>query len=91
MLRLFRALSQWEERSPKRLLIFLLRHALIGSLLGAATAGLLIATNAGGLGDLIGNSASPILPVFLLMFGFATLMGGVITASAVMSVPWDGE
>jgi hypothetical protein len=67
------------------------RGWVIGAVLGAAFAGLLILTNAVGLHDLIRQSPDAVTAVALLVFGFATLFAGLYSATAVMLVPAGGE
>lgn len=71
-----------------KLLRFLAINAAIGAALGAVFAVVLIVTNTGGIGDLILRTSDPVSPVLLFVVGFATLIGGLYTASAVMLVPW---
>lgn len=75
-------------RGWPKLLRFLAVNAAVGAGLGTAFAGVLLATNTAGLGDLIVTTSDPVTPVILFVVGFATLIGGLYTASAVMLVPW---
>lgn len=47
---------------------------------------MLIATNTGGLGDLIQQSSTGPVAVPLLMAGFATVVGGLYSAASVMLI-----
>lgn len=85
MLRLRNRWKQLEGSSP--LLAFLFGNAAIGSALGVAFAVLLIVVDAGGLRTLIGGSSEPWAPLALLIVGFATLIGGLYTAAAIMLLP----
>lgn len=58
----------------------------VGAALGAVFAVLLVLTNVGGLRDLIWQSPDAIVAFALLVFGFATLMAGLYSATAVMLV-----
>ncbi|MEQ1614783.1 MAG: hypothetical protein ABL904_18710 [Hyphomicrobiaceae bacterium] len=70
-----------------RLVFYVLTNAAIGALLGLLLAGVLMLTNAGGLGHLIHDTADPVTPVVLVLVGFATLFGGLYTAAAIMMMP----
>lgn len=70
------------------MLRFLAVNAATGSALGVVFSLGLIATNAAGLADLISATSNPVVPVLLMLVGFATLFGGLYTASAVMMLPW---
>ena len=48
----------------------------------------MIAFNAGGLFDLIAGAGDQVTPVFLFCAGFATLVGALWAAMAVMLLPW---
>lgn len=72
-----------------RLVLYVLGNAAIGAFIGLALAGLLMLTNAGGLGRLIQDSAEPVAPVLLVLVGFATLFGGLYTGAAIMMMPPD--
>jgi hypothetical protein len=65
---------------------FVLRNAAIGAALGVAVAAGLVATGAGGLRDLIRDAEDPVTPLVLLAAGFATLIGSLYTAAALMLV-----
>ena len=65
----------------------IVRGWAMGALLGAALALLLVLTNAGGLLDLMRQSADAFTPVALLVFGFATLVAGLYSGAAVMLLP----
>ena len=78
------------NRMP-RLLAFVLGNAAIGAALGVAFALLLIAVDAAGIRTLIAGSSEPVAPVALLLIGFATLIGSLYTAAAVMLVSPNDE
>ncbi|WP_034490539.1 hypothetical protein [Afifella pfennigii] len=69
---------------------FLVRHALIGSLIGWSFLAILFAFDTGGLFTLIMNAASPWLPLLLLAVFFAITFGSAAVASAVL-MGLDGE
>jgi hypothetical protein len=71
------------------LVLFLIQQTVAGAALGVAFAGLLVAVDAGGLQTLIRESASPLVPLILLSVGFASLIGGLYAAAAVMLMPDD--
>lgn len=79
-------LSKRLQQMP-RLLAFVLGNAAIGAALGVAFALLLLAIDAAGLRTLIAGSSEPVAPVVLLLLGFATLIGALYTAAAIMLVP----
>ena len=72
-----------------RLVSFILRNAAIGSLLGVLLGGGLLLTNTAGLRTLVLESASPVVPVVLLLWGFATLIGSLYVGAAIMTLPRD--
>ena len=78
-----------EHRLPF-LVRVVLRGAAIGAAIGTIVAGLLIVTDAAGLGTLIAASSEPVVPVIMLAAGFATLIGGLCAGSAIMLLP-SGE
>lgn len=63
---------------------FVLRNAAIGGAIGIAMAVALLLTDAGGLRSLITQAHDPLAPLLLLAVGFATLIGGLYTAAALM-------
>ncbi len=74
-----------------RLLAFVLGNAAIGAALGIAFAALLLAVDAAGIRTLILGSSEPVAPLVLLILGFATLIGSLYTAAAVMLVRPDDD
>ena len=77
------------RRDHWRMLRFMLLHALLGSLIGAATAAAVILLDLGGIGTRIATAANPVLPVLLLVIPFASLFGGAATASAILLMPYE--
>lgn len=80
--------SRKREPLPK-LLHFLAVNSATGAALGTVFAIVLMLTNVGGLADLIGETSNPVVPIVLMIVGFATLIGGLYTGSAVMLLPWE--
>ena len=72
------------ERGLPRLIWVLMRDTLIGALLGVAFAGVLLATNTGGLLQLIESAEDPVTPVAMFVVGFATLLGSLYAGAAAM-------
>ena len=72
-----------------RMLRYMMLHALIGGLIGAATAAAVIVLDIGGIGTRIARAENPILPVLLLVVPFAALFGGAATASAILLMPYE--
>lgn len=63
----------------------------IGAMLGALFAILLLLTNTGGLGDLVRQSSDAVTAIALLVFGFATLIAGLYSGTAIMLLPAKDE
>ena len=72
-----------------RMLRYMMLHALVGGLIGAATAAAVILMDIGGIGTRITRAENPILPVLLLVVPFAALFGGAATASAILLLPYE--
>jgi hypothetical protein len=72
-----------------RMLRFMMLHALVGGLIGAATAAAVILLDIGGIGTRIARAADPVMPVLLLVVPFAALFGGAATASAILLMPYE--
>lgn len=70
------------------LLRFLALNAAIGAALGQIALGLLIWTDAAGLGGLIAKAADPLAPLAVLSFMFALTFGAAVTATAVLTLPY---
>ena len=64
------------------MLRFMMLHALVGGLIGAATAAAVILLDIGGIGTRIARAADPVMPVLLLDFH----EGGHTGATAAFSV-----
>lgn len=65
---------------------FLLVNAAVGAVIGIALASALVYANVAGLRDLIGTSSDSLIPLMLILVGFATTFGGLYTATAVMLI-----
>ena len=65
---------------------FVVRNWAIGALLGAALAGVLILTNAGGLLDLLRQSSDAAIAIAVFVFGFSTLLAGLYSGAAIMLI-----
>ena len=72
-----------------QMLRFMAVNAAAGVLLGALTAAAIIWLDLGGLGTRIGQAQNPVIPVLLLVVPFATVFGGVVTASALLTMPYE--
>lgn len=71
------------------IVMFILRSAAIGSVIGVGLAALFILADTGGLGSLIAGSSDPITSLLLLGLGFATMIGSLYTGAAIMLLPKD--
>ncbi|MGD9479538.1 hypothetical protein [Shinella sp. G-2] len=84
------ALTPDEARKDHwRMLRYMMLHALVGGLIGSATAALLIVLDTGGIGTRIARAENPVMPVLLLVVPFAALFGGAATASAILLMPYE--
>ena len=72
-----------------QMLRFMAVNAAAGALLGVLTAAAIIWLDLGGIGTRIGQAANPVIPVLLLIVPFATVFGGVVTASALLTMPYE--
>jgi hypothetical protein len=72
-----------------QMLRFMAVNAAAGVLLGVLTATAIIWLDVGGIGTRIGQAANPVIPVLLLVVPFATVFGGVVTASALLTMPYE--
>jgi hypothetical protein len=77
-------------RAP-RLIRFMLLHAAIGIAAGWLVVGGLLATNTGGLADLVFRSSVPALPLVMLMIGTAITFGSAAMGAGIMMLPYDGD
>jgi hypothetical protein len=64
-------------------------NAAGGALIGALTAAAIIWLDLGGMGTRVAHAANPVIPVLLLVVPFATVFGGVVTASALLTMPYE--
>ncbi len=67
-----------------RIVVVIAKNNAIGALVGLAFAAALVATNTGGLYDLISGASDKITPVLLLAGGFAGLLGSLFAGVAIM-------
>lgn len=66
---------------------FVLLNAAIGAVLGCLLAAALVYSNPA-LQALIAGSASPAVPIAMLLVGFASLVGGLYAGAAIMLMPY---
>ena len=66
----------------------LVRNLALGILAGWIALTALIATNTGGLSDVVFASLHPFLPLGLLAFGFALTFGSLSMGAAIMMLPY---
>ena len=67
---------------------FLLENAAVGIVAGWVLLSYLLVSDIYGLGHLVFSSASPAMPVFLLMAGFAITFGSASMGIAIMTLPY---
>jgi hypothetical protein len=72
---------------PRHLLKLLLTHALAGAAAAVVLVAALVALDAHGLGTLVMQSETPLLPLLLLTFGFIVTLSSVAMGAAVMLLP----
>ncbi len=77
------------RKDHRQMLTFLAVNAAAGVLLGVLTAAAIIWLDIGGIGQRIAQAANPAVPVLLLVVPFATVFGGVVTASAILTMPYE--
>ena len=77
------------RRDHRQMLVFLAVNAAAGILLGALAAAAIIWLDLGGIGARIEQASNPVVPVLLLVVPFATVFGGVVTASAIVTMPYE--
>lgn len=77
------------RKDHRQMLIFLAVNAAAGVLLGVLTAAAIIWLDLGGIGARIAQAANPVIPVLLLVVPFATVFGGVVAASAIITMPYE--
>ncbi len=70
---------------------YVLKNAALGASIGVLFGSATIATNVAGLRGLILESSDPVTPVILILAGFATLFGGIYTATTIMRMPAEDE
>jgi hypothetical protein len=79
------------RRDHYEMLRFLGLNALLGIFIGISVGIALIALDIGGLRGLIMRAANPILPLFLVLVPFASLFGGAVAASAILTLPYESK
>lgn len=72
-----------------RMLRFMAVNAAFGALIGVLTAVAIIWLDIGGIGTRIAQASNPVIPVLLLVAPFAFVFGGVVTASALLMMPYE--
>jgi len=77
------------RKDHRQMLIFLAVNAAAGVLLGILVAAAIIWLDIAGIGTRISHASNPILPALLLIVPFATVFGGVVTASAIITMPYE--
>jgi len=77
------------RRDHRQMLIFLAVNAAAGMLLGVLAAAAIIWFDIAGIGTRISHASNPIVPALLLIVPFATVFGGVVTASAIITMPYE--
>ena len=77
------------RKDHRQMLIFLAVNAAAGALLGVLAALAIIWLDIGGLGTRVAHAANPVLPALLLIVPFATVFGGVVVASAIITMPYE--
>ncbi|MCF6199106.1 MAG: hypothetical protein L3J67_06855 [Hyphomicrobiaceae bacterium] len=69
----------------------LARNLALGIVAGWIALAALIATNTGGLSDVVFASLNPLLPLGLLAFGFALTFGSLSMGAAIMMLPYGED
>ncbi|RIK84329.1 MAG: hypothetical protein DCC69_12790 [Hyphomicrobiales bacterium] len=77
------------RRDHRQMLTFMAVNAAAGMLIGVLAAAAIVWLDIGGIGTRIGQAANPVVPVLLLVVPFATVFGGVVTASAILTMPYE--
>lgn len=72
-----------------QMLRFMALNAALGALIGTLTAIAIIWLDIGGIGARIDRAANPVIPILLLVAPFAFVFGGVVTASALLTMPYE--
>jgi len=72
-----------------QMLRFMAVNAAAGVVLGILCAVAIIWLDIGGIGTRIAQAANPVVPVLLLVVPFATVFGGLVTASAIITMPYE--
>ena len=72
-----------------QMLRFMAANAAGGALIGVLAALAIIWFDIGGIGTRIGHASNPVIPVLLLVAPFAFVFGGVVMASAILTMPYE--
>ena len=73
------------------LLKYLARHLVMGVVAGWITLAFLIATNTGGLSDVVFGAANSVLPIVILAFGFTITFGSLAMGASIMMLPSEDD
>jgi len=84
-----RAFAGWNDLP--QLIRFLGLNAGIGILAGWLLLVLILATDVNGVGTLIATSEAPLVPIGMLMAGFAVTFGSAAAGAAVMMMAHDRD
>ncbi|TWG53731.1 MULTISPECIES: hypothetical protein [unclassified Aminobacter] len=77
------------RRDHREMLMYLAMNAAAGALMGALVAIAIIWFDAGGIGTRIARSSHQIIGTLLLVVPFAAVFGGVVAASAIITMPYE--
>ncbi|MFC5386132.1 hypothetical protein ACFPLB_09155 [Aquamicrobium segne] len=77
------------RKDHQQMLRFMALHALVGALIGAFAGFAIIWFDIGGIGSLIWKARNPVLAGLLIVAPFAFIFGGMATASAIITMPYD--
>jgi hypothetical protein len=74
-----------------RLIHVMAVHFIFGLFIGLTCAGLLLAFDFVGLRSLIWRADAATCDLILLLAGFAETFGGIVSATAIMILPYENE
>ncbi len=77
------------RKDHRQMLRFMAINAAAGALIGALTALAIIWLDIGGIGTRIWQAANPVLAALLIVAPFAFVFGGLVTASAILTMPYE--